>query len=531
MRILIVLSLLAAPLLHASVTNLSPGDSWWRRVEILADDNMEGRLTGSPGYIKASQYVADEFARIGLKPVGRNGFFQAVPFDTHNIVEEKCTLEILRGNETIKLSLGTDAAIIPTSDSARSFNAKVAFVGYGLVIPEYGINNLAGLDLKGKVAVYFRGAPANVPPTVVAHYSSRKQLWRNLREAGAIGLITIPTPRASDIPWDRLMQNRTQVRMALQGREFNETPGLKFSAMINPARADDLLFNGTGHTYTELARRADAKESLPSFDLPAKIKGRTRVASDSVRCRNVVALLEGSDPVLKDEYVVVTAHLDHVGTNKDLAGDGIYNGALDNAGGVSTWLEIADTLKRSGTNLKRSVIFLMVTGEEKGLLGSRYFASRPTVSREKIVANINVDMFLPLFPLKHVKVLGINESTLGEDVRKLCELLNLLPHDDLQPERVSFVRSDQYSFVRYGIPAVNCNFGYELNTPEHKRVQDWLKARYHGPADDLSQPINKAAAVQYNDLILRVLTQTANLPNRPTWKPDSFFRRYISQPD
>lgn len=243
---------------------------------------------------------------------------------------------------------------------------------------------------------------------------------------------------------------------------------------------------------------------------------------------NVAGVFEGSDPVLKSEYVIMTAHLDHVGIGRAVDGDDIYNGAMDDASGVASMIEIARLLKASGVRTKRSVLFLGVTAEERGLLGSRYFAGRPTVPFEQIVADINLDMFLPLYPLTVIEVQGLAESSLGESVRAAAEALGVAVQADREPEQNRFIRSDQYSFIRQGVPALAFKFGYEFGSPEETIRLDWVRDVYHRPSDDGNQDVNLEAAARFNRVIMTLLERVANDEDRPTWNADSFFRGFAT---
>jgi Zn-dependent M28 family amino/carboxypeptidase len=207
-------------------------------------------------------------------------------------------------------------------------------------------------------------------------------------------------------------------------------------------------------------------------------------------------------------------------------GDNLYNGAMDNASGVATLIETAATIKESGRRFKRSIVFLAVTAEEKGLLGSRYFAARPTVPAAGVVANLNTDMFLPLFPLRSVIVQGLEESDLAGDLRRAARPLAIEVLTDPEPERNAFTRSDQYSFIRRGIPALSLKAGFRRDSPEHEVVKRWRAERYHGPADDLTQPVDLQAASAFNRLYLLAVEEVANRPDRPRWNAASFFRRF-----
>jgi Zn-dependent M28 family amino/carboxypeptidase len=241
-----------------------------------------------------------------------------------------------------------------------------------------------------------------------------------------------------------------------------------------------------------------------------------------------VAIYPGSDPRLKDEYVAMSAHIDHLGVGRPVNGDAIFNGAMDNAAGVATVLDTAAWLKETNAKPRRSILFVIVTGEEKGDLGSRYFAANPTVPAKSMVADINSDMFLPLYPLKHLIVEGLEESTLGADVRAVAKEMDIQVDPDPEPQRNSFIRSDQYSFVLKGIPALAMRDGYVKGSNEEKIFKAWLTERYHAVSDDLNQPVDKQAAGTFNVLVARLLERVANADIKPSWKPDSYFRRYAA---
>ena len=240
-------------------------------------------------------------------------------------------------------------------------------------------------------------------------------------------------------------------------------------------------------------------------------------------------MFEGSDPALRSEVVVMTAHLDHVGVGRAVNGDTIYNGAMDDASGVASMIEIARMLKASKATTKRSIMFVAVTAEEKGLLGSRYFVAKPTVPFDKIVANINLDMFMPFYPLKVIEVQGLQESSLGESVREAAKTLGVEVQTDREPEQNRFIRSDQYSFIRQGIPALAFKFGYEFGSPDEKTRLAWVKERYHQPSDDLNQPVDLEGAAKFNRVIMTLLQRVANDAARPAWNGDSFFRRFAAR--
>jgi Zn-dependent M28 family amino/carboxypeptidase len=256
------------------------------------------------------------------------------------------------------------------------------------------------------------------------------------------------------------------------------------------------------------------------------LRARSAVKREVLEAPNVAGILPGSDARLKDEYVIMSAHLDHLGVGRAINGDTIYNGAMDDASGIASILEIARIMKESGAKPKRSILFLALAAEEKGELGSRYFALRPTVDRKHIVADINLDMFMPLFDLKWIEVQGLAESTLGDTVREAAKEFGVGVQADKEPDQNRFIRSDQYSFIRQGVPSLAFKFGYEFGTPEDKIFHDFIRDRYHKPSDDMNQPVDKAAAAKFNRIIVSLLERVADNPARPQWKDDSFFKRF-----
>jgi len=502
------------------------GDSWWEHVKFLADDNLEGRETGSEGLRKAEAYVVDRLKKAGLEPAGVDGFYQPVKFISREIVEKDSSAGLVFDGKTEPLGLGDDAYFNTRMPLApEEISAPLVFVGYGLKIPETNYDDLAGLDLKGKIVVYLAGSTADTPTALSAHYQTIGERWKPLREAGVIGLIGIPNPASMDIPWSRMSVNRAHPSMDLVGGEFDEAPGIKMSLTYNPAQAEK-LFVLSGQTFAEIAELGKDRKPLPRFPLNVSLKARAVVKSTSVESANVVAKLPGSDPILKNEYVVLSAHVDHVGIGAPINGDRIYNGAMDNASGVAALLDIAASWKAKEAHPRRSILFVFVTAEEKGLLGSKYFAAHPTVPRSCMIANVNIDMFLPIVPLKVLKVQGLAESDLGDRAREAAQTFDIRVQPDPQPLRNAFIRSDQYNFIRHGIPAVKLDVGFDPGSPDEKIFKEWLTVRYHAPSDDLQQPVDRSTAATYEEIIRQLLVSIANADAPPRWKPDSFFRRY-----
>jgi Zn-dependent M28 family amino/carboxypeptidase len=523
--------------LAATVSGQQPAERWWSHVTFLANDSMKGRDTGSPEHRKAAEYVADHFKRAGLAPGGTKGFFQPVPFRSRRIVEAQSSLALVRGGKVDPVVLGDEATFSMRIEPAPSVEAPLVFAGYGLQVPEAKHDDLAGLDLKGKIVVLLTGGPSSIPGPLLAHYQNTR--WEYLQKAGAIGTISIQNPKGQDIPWDRSKLSRFMPSVAISDPALDETRGQQVAVTFNAARAEK-LFTGSGHTFAELlALSADGKV-LPRFVLPASARVKVAIAATTLESDNVIGILPGTDPALKNEYVVISAHLDHVGVGEPINGDTIYNGAMDNASGIATLLETAAAAAAAG-GYKRSLVFAAVTAEEKGLLGSRYFANRipmpggPSTgsgpsraeSRDgKVVANLNTDMFLPLFPLKSLVVQGLEESDLANDLKRVARPLAIEVLSDPEPERNAFVRSDQYSFIKTGVPALSLKVGFTKDSPEHQIVRRWRTERYHAPSDDLNQPVDRKAAEDFGKVYLAVVAEVANRPSRPQWNSDSFFKRF-----
>jgi Zn-dependent M28 family amino/carboxypeptidase len=505
------------------------GSSWWAHVKFLADDSLEGRETGSEGLRKAESYVVDQFTKAKLQPAGTDGFYQPVKFISREIVESESSAALVHDGKAEPLKLGDDAFFSTRADLSRDeITAPLVFVGYGLQIPEKNFDDLAGLDLHGKVVVYLAGSPAEIPNALAAHYQTLAERWKSLKQAGVIGTITIPNPASMDIPWSRMSLNRAHPSMDLADPEFNETAGLKTALTFNPAQAEK-LFSGSGHTFAEIAGLGKDRKPLPRFPLAVSLNARATTKTTLVESTNVVGKLLGNDPALKNEYVVLSAHVDHVGIGEPIDGDRIYNGAMDNASGVAVLLDIAAALNAHAEQLRRSVLFVVVTAEEKGLLGSKYFAAHPTAPPKSMIADINIDMFLPIVPLKVLRVQGLAESDLGDRAREAAQVFGVRVQPDPEPLRNVFIRSDQYNFVRHGIPAVKIDVGFDPGSPDQKIFKDWLTNRYHAPSDDTAQPVDLASAGLYEEITRQLLISVANTDARPQWKRESFFRRYAGK--
>ena len=502
------------------------GNAWWNDLKVLADDNMEGRGTGTPGLQRAEAYVVDQLKQAGVQPAGTNGFYQPIKFRTRLLDESKSSLALVQNDKTENISLGDEAIFSTRVDLAPQVDAPLVFAGYGLRIPELGYDDFAGLDVKGKVIVTFSGSPSNIPGPLASHYNSAAEKARMMRELGVLGSIGVPNPYAMDLPWSRIASSRTIPAMAIDDPSMDESKGIQLSATWNPARAEE-LFEGSGHSFAEIANLGKDRKPLPHFALAKSVRARTKLIETKVESANVVGKISGNDPKLRDEYVVLSAHIDHLGIGPAINGDKIYNGAMDNGSGTAAILEVAKSLK--GEKLKRSVLVVFVTGEEKGLLGSHYFATHPTVPSHSMVADINTDMFLPIFPMKSLIVYGLEESTLGDVATEVAKQEGIKTLPDPEPLLNHFIRSDQYSFIKQGVPSLALKVGFDKGSLEEAKVHEWSQSRYHAPSDDLQQPVDLSAAAKFEEVVRGLAVNVANSDARPTWKPDSFFKRYADE--
>ncbi|WP_293368469.1 M20/M25/M40 family metallo-hydrolase [Phenylobacterium sp.] len=521
--ILFAAALAALPVSALAAAPTNATSAWWGHIKVLASNAYEGRLTGSPGYYKAAHYVAGQFKAAGLKPGGDKGsYFQAVRYLEEHVDAAHSSVALTDGGRTIPLAVGPDVTLGARDEQPKTVTAPLVFIGYGLHLPEQGYDDFAGQDLKGKVVVVIGGGPDTLSAALKSHASST-EFPKALEAAGALGVIRVQNPKAMDIPWPRLIALSSQPGMRLAEPALQVYHRPVFSASLNPEKAE-VLFAKSGHSFAELLALADAHKPLPRFPLNQGVKAEVVTETHEISSPNVVGVLPGTDPKLKAQYVVVSAHLDHLGVGEPIKGDKVYHGAMDNAAGVAAMIETAKGLK--GHKLKRSIVFVAIAGEEKGLLGSKAFAEHPTVPKAAIVADINMDEFLPLFPLKHLLVLGEGESTLGDMAREVAKARGYDTLPDPAPDRNIFVRSDQYSFIKTGVPSVALKIEGLPGSPEAQMDKDWNTYRYHSPQDDLSQPVDLKSADDFDAYLLALLTRVADAKARPVWKADSFFKRF-----
>ena len=489
-------------------------------ITYLADDLLEGRQAGSRGYDIAARYVAAQFTQLGLQPAGDAGsWYQNVPMLEAAAVIPAASFVIERGTERQELVVTEDFLPSASTNAADlSVSAPAVFVGFGVHAPTQGYDDLAGLDLNGKIVVLLGGAPPKFAATLRAHHSSTLTKYVEFVRRGAVGVVGFATPPdAKRNPWARAVQSSWRPRMRWvdrDGKPADSFPELVASASMSPEGAAK-LFNGAPKSLASVFDAALASQPQ-GFDLPVKLTIRRQSLISKRQSANVVGLLRGSDPRLREEYLVLSAHLDHLGKGAPVNGDPIYNGAMDNASGVGVMLEVARHLSSSRRNLRRSVLFIAVTAEESGLLGSDYFARQPTVAQSGLVANINMDMPVMLNPIVDVVVYGAEHSTLGPAAMRAARTEGLQLTADPTPEETFFVRSDQYSFVRQGIPALY------VDNSGGAQVSDFLQNHYHQPSDDISRPIHYLSLARVALLNANIVTDVANGP-KPRWNPGNFF--------
>jgi hypothetical protein len=499
-------------------------------VEFLAGDLLEGRATASRGFDIAAAYVAAQFRQAGLRPAGDDkSYFQRVPLLEATPVLPGSSAELVREDDTYTFEYGTH--YLPSADfssASSTLSAPLVFAGFGIDAPELGHNDFEGIDLKGRIAVVFSGAPARFPHHQRAFYSWTEHKFSTLIDRGAVGVITIDSnPDARRMPWDRrvAMSWTPEMRWLDEaGVPQNSFPALKLRFRFNHDAAEQLF--ETAPTNFAAALAASDEGTAQGFQLPGMLTLSATTGLRKTESTNVVGILSGSDPQLRNEWVVVTAHLDHLGRGAAVNGDSVYNGAHDNAVGIGAMLEIARALHASGTRPKRSIMFLAVTAEEKGLLGSDFFAHQAQAREQKVVANINLDMPMILAPIFDFVAIGAQHSTLGSVAKQAVAAQGYRLSADANPELVKFIRSDQFSFIRRGIPAIILTGGYQprdLSVDLTELREQFLSAHYHQPSDDLALPIDYPTAADLARINVRIALAVANAANPPRWNNDDFF--------
>lgn len=499
-------------------------------LKFLADDAMLGRMTGTAEYDKAAAYVADHFAEIGLAQGGDDGWYQAVPMLARRIDVDSA--KVVFHQDGIEKEQVWKEGFVMGGDTVRaetSITAEVIFVGFGIHAPDMDYSDYDGTDVEGKILAMFGGAPATFPHNERAFYSSGLTKSEEAVRRGAIGIISLRSRESQQrFSWERIAANAGMRPgmswVNLSGEAANYFPELQGGALLNvpPAEA---LFSRAPVSFEQALDAAEAGEPL-STPLGTEVTLARKTAHETISSPNVVGILRGSDPDLASEYVVFTAHLDHVGIGAAVDGDTIYNGMYDNAMGTALLIETARAFAAMPVAPKRSILFIALTGEERGLVGSDYFAHYPTVPTDSLVANVNLDMPLLLYPLADLIAFGAEHSSLEGVISAAVVDEDFVLAPDPIPEEVLFIRSDQYSFVKQGVPSVFLVPGFTSSDPDidgGALFQEHLKTHYHQPSDDLSRPIDWDSALRFARANVRIGFAVAEDAERPTWNEGDFF--------
>jgi Zn-dependent M28 family amino/carboxypeptidase len=528
----VLLSLLPLVLVSAAPAAPAPvftPEAFRAHVAFLADDLLEGRDTGSKGHEIAARYVASQFEGLGLKPGGDKGsWYQQVMFQQTRRGETPGTLALTGSPAAGKWTHGQDVLIgVNPREPKTDLSAPIVFVGYGIADKSLGIDDYAGLDVRGKIVVALNGFPKGMPSEVGAHLSSAKDEAAEAR--GAIGFVSIDTKlSAATRPWtvrQRYADGSRFSWIGADGQPHVEAPGLRASASVDDIVAA-ALFAGAPQTLDQVRAEADREGGRPKgFALAGAMRVTANTVGERLTSPNVVGVLPGSDPALAPQVVILSAHLDHIGISKPRPNDPpnkdrINNGALDNASGIATMLEVARAFATAPTP-RRTLVFLASTAEEKGLLGAEYYAHNPTVPLASIVADVDLDMPLLLYPFTDVVAFGADHSTLGKVVADAAKPMGISLSPDPMPAENIFVRSDHYRFVQQGVPAVFLATGY-ANGGEAAWKAFFDKA-YHQPADDMSQAIDWKAAARFAEVNYRITRALADADQAPRWYQGDYF--------
>jgi hypothetical protein len=523
----------------ASATKTIRPEQIRAHIRFLADSLLKGREPGTPGYDIAARYVATELEGMGLHPGVSGDWFQPVPLQKAVTNSAASSLSLTVNGKEQKLAdakdyvlstwFGSTASIGEPTGAQSDVSAPVVFVGFGVTAPDQKYDDYAGVDVHGKLILTIYGAPPAFPSTERAYYSDGIVKAKNAVAHGAVGVLSIMLPEDwKRYSWEWLVP-QVQVGemhwLDKSGVAHDFFPELRGNALFSQQGAN-LVFSGAPKTLDQVF--ADARASKPqSFALPVSAHVHTVAAQSVIQSPNIIAELKGSDPALRDQYVVYTAHVDHLGICPPVQGDNVCHGALDNASGTSALLEIARAYANLPQSPRRSVLFVFVTGEEMGLLGSDYFAHFPTVPLKSIVANVNIDGAPgSYFPMKDVVALGAEHSSLGDEVTAAAKVMGYDVSPDPMPEEVSFIRSDQYSFVLQGVPAVDVEDGTKSTDPNINGlevIKKWLVTRYHTPLDNMDQPIDFEATAKGAVMDFLVGYQVAQHDVLPSWNKGDFF--------
>ena len=522
--VVFVMFVLAAPV---TAEPWEPEESAMRaHVGFLASDEMKGREAGTPEYDIAARYVAAQFETMGLKPAGeKDSFIQLVPLVTFRPADQG-SVTLVRGAAETALEFGVD--YLPGSSPLTlelAKDAPVVFAGFGVIAPKFKRDDYAGLDVKGKIVALLAGAPSSLPKEERAHYGNVVSKREQAAKRGAIGIILVDTPTREKVSsFTRRSRNWRYLGATwAQGDGKPNYPGgtAPVLAALSLAGAAKLFASLPGGADRVFAA-SEGKDGNPKrMAMPTTARVVLKTEVNRVMSSNVAGLLEGSDPLLKDEVIVLSGHLDHIGICPEVNGDTICNGAMDNAMGIASMIEVAHGFKHLKTRPKRSILFLAVTAEEKGLVGADYFAQNPTLPKAKLVGNVNLDMPVVTFDFKDVVAFGAERSSIGPAVARAGASMGIALVPDPQPEEGIFTRSDHYRFVQQGIPAVFLVTGPGDDGAVAGAV--FQKTHYHQPSDDMNLPFKWPAATRFVALNLAIARDLADAADRPHWNKGDFF--------
>lgn len=470
--------------------------AWWGMISHLASDAHEGRDTGSPGHAQAVTWVAEQFAAAGLQPAGdAGGWSQTVPLREIRIDKPGTSFRVTTRGGVMDLRLLHDISVRADAGLPARLSAAVVFRGY------CGKADV-GADTAGKIVLCYGTRRAGLP--------GAGERVAAVTAAGAAGLITVDDIGYTLEPprWPEAYARRLTLRTGANAAE--STPALPVMRLnIN---ALPIFLAGSAIAAGPLIEASIRGAPLPSNDLAARMDITLARTELTLQSDNVLALLPGSDPALADEMLVVSGHIDGYGFGEPVDGDALYNGAFDDAAYVATLVRLAQNRQRKG--YRRPVLFAVFTGEEKGLLGARWFVEHQRPSTP-IVADINLDAIRPLFPLKLLTLIGLEQSNLVDHVRAVASPMGIEVRPDLEPVRGMIGRTDAAPFLRAGIPAVSFMFGYDNGSDAEARFRTWYRTRYHRPQDDLSQPIDFLAARDFNNFFYALTARVADADTKP----------------
>lgn len=495
-------------------------------VAYLASDRLEGRGPGTRGEELTTEYLAGEFKKAGLKPAGEGGtYLQPVPL-VRVFTSPKATLRATKGDTTLDIPCDEDfSGTSHTQAELEQFDAEAVFVGHGITAPEFGWDDYKGVDVTGKVVVLFTNEPPSTDPaffggTALTYYGRWTFKFEEATRRGARACFIIHTTETAGYPYS--------VVRPLDGAQLKRVPGrpaLAFAGWLS-RNAGEKLLALTGRTVDGALKEADAK-GFKAVPLGVNLKGNMPTRVENIVSHNVVGAVEGSDPALKAEAVVFTAHWDHLGVGRATLGDAIYNGAADNATGCGLLLELARAWAAGAPKPKRSALFLAVTAEEKGLLGSKYYVEHPVVPLGKTALNLNFDMILPLGVPESVVVTGADRTTAWPAVRTAAAKHGLELEPDQRAHLGIFYRSDHFSMARAGVPAFSVGGGMKIKGKPadfaRKAMQEFNDKAYHTPQDELRPEWDFSGFAVLGGFALDVARAVADADRLPTWNPGDEF--------